>query len=392
MLFSNPTVRSFQSAISFSVLLIFSACAANRNIAHKQTTLSQISELKYLNTYVLPHNMQFEQTTVGGLSSIDFDQQTGTYYMISDDRSHINPARFYTAKIAVSAKGIDSVTITGVKTLLQKDGNSYPPLTPHATRTTDPEAMRYNQATKTLVWTSEGERIISKKDTTLIDPTINIIHTDGKYADTIPLPANLRMKLTESGPVRNGVLEGLTFADNFQTLFVSLEEPLHQDGPRANLTRNKPFVRIYRFDLRTKKNTAQYAYELEPVALPALKKDGYFNNGIPDILWLGQNRLLVTERSYSEGQKNVNIKVFLADMNGAQNIKSVQSLKETPAATVIQKKLLLNMDKLGIYIDNIEGATFGPVLPNGHQTIMFVADNNFNEMEQTQFMLFEVIP
>lgn len=392
MLFSNPTVRSFQSAIAVSALLIFSACSTHKNIAHKQTTLSQISELKYLNTYVLPHNLQFEQTTVGGLSSIDFDQQTGTYYMISDDRSRINPARFYTAKIAVSAKGIDSVTITGVKTLLQKDGNSYPPLTPHATKTTDPEAMRYNQVTKNLVWTSEGERIISKKDTVLIDPTINIIHTDGKYADTIPLPANLRMKLTESGPVRNGVLEGLTFADNFQTLYVSLEEPLYQDGPRANLTHNKPFVRIYRFDLRTKKNTAQYAYELEPVALPVLKEKGESNNGIPDILWLGQNRLLVTERSYSAGQKNVNIKVFLADMNGAQNIKSVQSLKETPAATVIQKKLLLNMDNLGIYIDNIEGATFGPVLPNGHQSIIFVADNNFNEKEQTQFMLFEVIP
>jgi hypothetical protein len=42
------------------------------------------------------------------------------------------------------------------------------------------------------------------------------------------------------------------------------------------------------------------------------------------------------------------------------------------------KKLLLNLDDLGIYIDNIEGVTFGPVLPNGHKTLGMVADNNFN--------------
>lgn len=373
-------------------VLLSGACSVHRNPNVKQPVLNQVSQLKYLNTFVLPHNMQFQGTTVGGLSAIDLDPQTGTYYMISDDRSKINPARFYTAKIAVSARGIDSVTIKGVQTLLQEDGSAYPPITPYATRTTDPEAMRYNQRSRQLIWTSEGERIIKANDTTLIDPTINIIETSGKYAGSIPLPDNLRMRLTESGPIRNGVLEGLTFADDFKTLYVNLEEPLYQDGPRAALIRNKAMVRIYKFDLKSKKNTAQYAYELEPVALPTLKKDGEFNNGIPDILWLGNNKLLVTERSYSEGQKSVNIKVFLADLNGAQNIKSVSSLKATPAVSVIGKKLLLNMDELGIYVDNIEGATFGPLLPNGHQTIIFVADNNFNQKEQMQFMLFEVIP
>lgn len=49
------------------------------------------------------------------------------------------------------------------------------------------------------------------------------------------------------------------------------------------------------------------------------------------------------------------------------------------------------MDDLGIYIDNVEGVTFGPVLPNGHKTLLFVADNNFNPLEKTQFLLFEVI-
>jgi len=381
------THRRSVIVLTFLIGFILSSCSVQ-----KQLVTGNISQLSYINTYVLPHNPEFKGTTVGGLSSIDFDPVSKVYYMISDDRSSINPARFYTAKIDLSAGGINKVTITGVNTLLQRDGSSYPKLTSHATRTTDPEGMRYNGAAKNLVWTSEGERLIKKNDTVLIDPTINIITTTGKYVDTIPLPDNLRMHLEESGPRRNAVLEGLTFADNFKTLYVNMEEPLYQDGPRAELVRNKAFVRIYQFDLKTKKNTAQYAYELEPVVLPPAKKEGEYNNGIPDILWLGNNRMLITERSYSEGQKGTNIKVFLADLQGAENIIDNSSMIVHPAKNPIKKKLLLNMDDLGIYIDNIEGATLGPVLPNGHQTVIFVADNNFNSKEQNQFMLFEIIP
>lgn len=387
--------RNTYSKIGFSLMfaLTLGGCAATKNIIPKQQILASVSSLKYINTYVLPHNQQFKETTVGGLSAIDFDPVKQVYYLISDDRSAINPARFYTAKIAVSAAGISKVSMIAVNTLFQQDGSAYPKLTKNATRTTDPEAMRYNGASKQLYWTSEGERIMKQGDTVLIDPTINIIATNGKYADNIPLPDNLRMQPVESGPRRNGVLEGLTFADDFHTLYVNLEEPLYQDGPRAEVgVRNNAFVRIYQFDLKTKKNVGQYAYELEPVALAPLKAGDEYVNGIPDILWLGNQRLLITERSYSAGQNGTTIKVFLAELKDATNIIATKSLKENPASHPVQKKMLLNMDDLGIYIDNIEGATLGPVLPNGHQTVIFVADNNFNEKEQSQFMLFEVIP
>ena len=43
-------------------------------------------------------------------------------------------------------------------------------------------------------------------------------------------------------------------------------------------------------------------------------------------------------------------------------------------------------------IYNIEGVTFGPILANGHRSLIFVTDNNFNTKEKTQFLLFEVIP
>ncbi len=61
-----------------------------------------------------------------------------------------------------------------------------------------------------------------------------------------------------------------------------------------------------------------------------------------------------------------------------------------PGVKVAEKRLLLNMDDLGIDIYNIEGVTFGPTLPNGKRSLLFVADNNFNPIEQTQFLLFEI--
>ena len=120
------------------------------------------------------------------------------------------------------------------------------------------------------------------------------------------------------------------------------------------------------------------------MAMPALRY------GVPDILSIGTNKLLIVERSYSTGRLPCTIKLFIADLGGATDI-SRMTLNNNTDFTPATKKLLLNMDDLGIYTDNIEGVTFGPLLPNGHKTLLFIADNNFNPLEKTQVLLFEVI-
>lgn len=49
------------------------------------------------------------------------------------------------------------------------------------------------------------------------------------------------------------------------------------------------------------------------------------------------------------------------------------------------------MDDLGIFIDNVEGITFGPKLANGNQSIIFVSDNNFSDKQKTQVLVFELV-
>lgn len=353
---------------------------------------NSISKLQLLDVYELPHNMRFKNTTVGGLSGIDYDKKTGLYYMICDDRSSINAARYYTAKIMVQHKKISKVVFTDVNFLKQANGEMYPNSKQDPVHTPDPEAMRYDPVRKNLVWSSEGERIVRAKDTVLENPAITIIQKNGHYIDTFPLPENLRMQVTKKGPRQNGVLEGMSFADNFKTLYVNLEEPRYEDGSRADIIENDAWVRFYKFDVATKKNTAQYAYRLDPVAYPGVHPDSFKVNGIPDILFTGSNQLLVLERSFSTGRAPCTIKIFLADLNGASDIRNNPSLKDTPAPKPVSKKLLLNMDALNIYVDNVEGVTFGPTLANGHRTLMLVADNNFSAKEKTQFFLFEIIP
>ena len=197
------------------------------------------------------------------------------------------------------------------------------------------------------------------------------------------------MQSTENGPRRNN-FEGISFADKFKTLYVNIEEPLYEDAPPADLADNNSFIRIIKFNTRKKKSIAQYAYKLDPVAFKAIPENAFKINGVSEILSIGHNKLLVIERSFSTGKIACTIKIFIADLNNATDI-SLIPLMNNLNFTAAKKTLLLNMDKLGIYIDNIEGVTFGPQLPNGHKTLLFIADNNFNPLQKSQLLLFEVV-
>ncbi|MFB6455872.1 esterase-like activity of phytase family protein [Chitinophaga sp. Hz27] len=365
------------------------SCSTTRKVA---TTEHSITQLRLIGKQVIPYNMPFEGTTTGGLSGIDYDPVHQQYYMICDDRSDINPARFYTAKLYFNDKSFDSVRLTNVTTFRQANGQPYPNKFSNPALTPDPEALRYNARGNFMVWTSEGERIVNKKDTVLANPSATLIHTNGQYIDTFALPDAFRMHATENGPRRNAGFEGLTFSNDNRWLYVSLEEPRYEDGPRADVGETNALTRFIKFDLKTRKPISQYGYRLDPVAYPPVSKDSFRINGIADILYLSENKILVLERSFSVGVKNCTIKLYIADFSKATDISCINSIKNDNNVALASKKLLYNFESLNTYIDNIEGVTFGPVLPNGHPSLVFVADNNFSSAEESQFFVFEVIP
>ena len=63
--------------------------------------------LQFLGEEILPTGLQFMGTEVGGLSSIAYDADSDSYYVISDDQSVIDPARYYTLDLDVADGNLD---------------------------------------------------------------------------------------------------------------------------------------------------------------------------------------------------------------------------------------------------------------------------------------------
>lgn len=69
-------------------------------------------------------------------------------------------------------------------------------------------------------------------------------------------------------------------------------------------------VRFYKYDVVTRTNIAQYAYDLEPVAFAPILRTAYRVNGVTDILDAGNDLFIVVERSFSTGRFPVRLSSF----------------------------------------------------------------------------------
>lgn len=342
--------------------------------------------LSFLTRVTIPYKMQFEGTVVGGLSGIDYHAAAGTYYLISDDRSDHNPARFYIARIPFVNDRPDTVIFEKLHYFRQPGGAYYPSRKINPLQVPDPEAIRLHPKKPWLAWSSEGERFV-RPDTVVINhPAIYISNLQGQTIDSFHLPANFRVSKTEKGPRQNGTIEAVAFTPDGRHLFACMEEPLYEDGHRAGTGDSMAFVRLVKFDIKSRKPVAQFVYPLDPVVTAPKHPDDFRVNGVTDILMVNERQAIITERSYTAGFRGSNIRVYLATM-AKENEISEMSIKEQPY-TPLQKTLLLDMDKLGMYIDNVEGLTWGPALADGRKTLVFVSDDNFSDSQETQFLVF----
>jgi secreted PhoX family phosphatase len=171
------------------------------------------------------------------------------------------------------------------------------------------------------------------------------------------------------------------------------EDTLTQDGNRADLN-NGGTSRIVKYDFGTLEPREEYIFEVNPIVEPANPEDAFKLQGVVELLALDSDTLLALERSFSVGGENgqgtgftgLLYEVELAGATDVSDLDSIADADITPA----EKTLLLNTENLGIAIDNVEGMTLGPVLPNGNPSLVIVADNDFSETRPTQFLAFEL--
>ena len=332
-------------------------------------------ELEFRGQAIVPTGTTFEGTTVGGLSSITYDAQRGVYYTVSDDQSQLQPARFYTIGLAVRDGRLDDgdVRFEDVTTLLAPDGRPYPPAS------LDPEGLTLTRD-RELILTSEG------LPAGLVDPFVRRSALDGSFLGSLPVPRPFLVTADGSSGVRPNLgFESAAAEDRH--LFVGAENALYQDGPPATVANGSP-ARILRYDLRTRRVDRQWAYVTDPVAEPPVPATQFSVNGLVELLPLSKHTLIAMERSFSVGAPGTGntIRLYEVRLPGATDVNGLDALPER--VRPVRKALLLDLDELGIPLDNVEGLTFGPRLRDGRRTLVLVSDNNFAATQFTQFLLF----
>ena len=315
--------------------------------------------LEFRGQAIVPTGTTFQGTTVGGLSSISYAGGE-SFYALSDDQAN---ARFYrlTAAIADGQLSAGDITFESVTTLKQPDGTPYP------TASLDPEGFTLTKHNRHAIVTSEG--FASR----LINPWIRVYRLDGSYVRDVPVSEDFFPNAAGT----RGVRQNLGFesaATRNKWLYTGTENALVQDGPAASLTTGSP-VRILKYDLKRNALRREWRYyQTDPIAEPFT---GFGVNGLVEVLPLAKDRLITMERSFSVGAPGTGnkIKLYLTELN-----------KDGTTT----KTLLLNLDVLGLPLDNVEGMTFGPRLRGGRRTLLLVSDNNFAASQFTQFLLFAV--
>ena len=360
--------REFLLASSLSAMGGLMGCASTQ-AAVATPRLRLIGEAR------LPHKLQYKNTTVGGLSGIDYDPVSGMLYLLSDDGGSQGAPRFYTARLALTPDKLGDIELSGVA-LLQ--GLTAP----------DPEAIRWHAPSQSLLWTSEGNALLAAP------PSLQQTRLDGTLARSFELPAMFGFGLV-SGSRINKTFEGLAITPDGRHAWLSMEAALRQDGPEPTVTVPGGPCRFTQIDIATGKAVRQIAYVPDAIPKAPSPFSADADNGVVEVLMLDAHRMLVLERAYMAGlndRERNSMRFYAINTRLATDTLNISALKpgnHTPAA----KTLVADFASFAALsrLDNTEGMCWGPNLPNGNRTLLFVSDDNFNPRQITQFLAFEFL-
>ncbi|TAF53798.1 MAG: esterase-like activity of phytase family protein [Oscillatoriales cyanobacterium] len=352
---------------------IFIACfliAATVAISlHLSAQSFAVTKIDFIGRAIFPTGSPLQGTEIGGLSAITYDADKQVYYAISDDRSSKAPARFYSLKINLASGKLEKekIEFTGVTTLLDENGKSFPELS------LDPEGIAFTG--KSVFVSSEGD--VDRQ----IAPFIKEFSLDGKLLKTLLIPDLFLPDAKGTKGIRNNLaFESLTLTGDRKYLFTATENATVQDGAVTSLEKGSP-CRILRYDAVSGNPDASFLYITEALPAGANPVGKLTSNGLVDLLAIDDKRLISLERAFSL-ETGTTIRIFEISLEKADRIEAIASLKSLISeVSPAQKRLLLDLETLKIPLDNIEGLTFGPDLADGSRGLILVSDNSLKQRQ-----------
>ena len=383
-LIRRPSVLALAGVLA--MLLALPATAAPRS---ERDAANEVVDIEFLGEAIVPTGTLFAGTEIGGLSSITYDAARGVYHTLSDDQGNRptgDPVRYYTVDIDLRDGTLtdDDVTFVDVTQLYESKK------IPFAPGGLDPEGFALGRQ-GFFYMSSEGNILADP----IIDPFIRRYNRNGRMTADLPIPDKYIPNGVDRGVRFNLAFESLNVTPDGRQLVTAAEGALFQDGPASTFT-NGSLARILTYDNAKRSPISEFVYEVGPWAEPSTI---FGVNGIVEVLPIDNvGTALVMERSFSVGGTsgggtgNVVI-INEVSTDGATDVLGVDALYvggSPISLTPVSQRTVFEFNDLGIQIDNIEGMTFGPELPDGRRTLVIVSDNNFSAGQFTQFIALAV--
>lgn len=369
------------------ILILFSlaACSPPQRVSATERMFRNFS-LEFLDQYEIP-KATFKDTQIGGLSAIAYERQQDRFYVLSDDRGLRSPARYYSFELKVNQTDTGKIKIESFqpkKVTLLKDeqGKNF------QVDSIDPEGLALSPR-NTIFISSEGN------PTQNVEPFISEFDLEtGKKLLDIRLPARYLDNQQPDQP--QGIQENLAFEslsinrtglpDDPFRLFTATESALIQDESYEGEEQAR--IRLLHYVINPVGNpvlVAEHLYLLESAPIEVI------SNGLTELLALQtEGYFLSLERTF--GFTGAGAKIFQVVIGNATDTSNIFSLKgDLTSIRPLNKQLLFDLQELGIYLDNLEGMTLGPRLPDGSKSLLLISDDNFNDEQISQLLLFRLV-
>lgn len=314
---------------------------------------------------VIPPGLKVDGLNVGGLSAI-VRVQGDTYRALVDNEKD-TPARIFELELGITESGpvpppgrTEAEVPRSVLRLAGLTGESL-----------DGEG---------LVLLPGGSFLVSSEK----EPSIREISATGETVRTLPVPPLFRFSALGGSGVRiNAGFEPLALSADGRSLWTGNEEALKQDAPDDARFGTHP-VRLLRYGRKggTFQPAEQYVYVVEPIRN---RKPGFSVRGLVELLALPEGGMLALEREFVEGVGTA-VQLFHVEIEDATDVSGFDSLAGK-TYTPVRKTLLYDVNQAGFWVDNFEGMTLGPKLPDGDRTLVLIADDNFERIRQFQQVL-----
>jgi len=378
--------RSAAAALAVAALL---APAVAVTPAAAVSDRARQPHLAYAGESTLAAGLTFEGTLVGGLSSITYDAARDRYYALSDAQPNLGqgPVRFYTLAVDTSDGALDAGGVQVVDVTVLTDATGVP----LQGGTVDPEGLTLT-AQGTLIVTSEGFAVPATSTTAarLVAPFVREFTLAGRQIREVALPPYVTPDGATTGVRQNLGLESAAVTPDGRHLLTGFENALVQDGPASTLTTTSA-SRLLDIELTTGDVQGEYVYRDDRVAEAPVPAGAFTVNGLVELLPFNRRFGLAMERSFSVGAGNT-IKLYRYALAGADDVAGVADLDLAAPVREASKTPVLDLDAVagseGLTLDNIEGMTLGPRLPDGSRALLLVSDNNFTAGQVSQFLLF----